>query len=65
VHISIRNWVQGPSSGSLTAAVDVRDAIEVRELKDGAEDLVDAVEGRADRGAVLPGISRCIILFVF
>jgi hypothetical protein len=55
-HISIRSWVHGPSSGSLAAAADVRDAVEARELKEGAEDLVDAVEGRVDLADVRPGI---------
>jgi hypothetical protein len=56
VHISILNCVEGPSSGSLGRAVDMRDAVEARELYDGAEDFADAVEGRADLAAVLPGI---------
>ena len=48
VHISARNCVDGPSSGS-------RDDVEARELNDGAANFVDAVEGRADLD-VLPGI---------
>ena len=57
VHISTRNRVDGPSSGSLVTAVDVRDAVEAREFNDGAEDFVEAVEGRADPAEVLPGIT--------
>jgi len=34
----------------------MRDAVEARELKEGAEDLVDAVEGRVDLADVRPGI---------
>lgn len=60
MHISTRTGVEGPSSGSLAAAVEMRDAVEARELSEGAEDFVDAVEGRADFAAdlavVLPGI---------
>jgi hypothetical protein len=48
--------VHGPSSGILAAAVDIRDAVEARELNEGAEDLIDAVEGRVDLADVRPGI---------
>ena len=34
----------------------MRDAVEARELKEGAEDFVEAVEGRVDLADVLPGI---------
>lgn len=58
VHISTRNCVGGPSSGSLVTAMEIRDAVEARELSEGAEDFVEAVEGRADLADVLPGIFR-------
>ena len=38
---------------------DIREAVETRELSESAEDFVDvweAVEGRAERAATLPGI---------
>lgn len=56
MHISILSGLEGPSSGSLDAAVDMREAVEARELKEGAEDFVEAVEGRVDLADVLPGI---------
>jgi hypothetical protein len=34
----------------------MRDAVEAREFNEGAEDFVDAVEGRVDLADVLPGI---------
>lgn len=55
-HISSRNRVHGPSSGSRTTAVDGRDAEDGRELFEGASDFTDAVEGRADLADILPGI---------
>lgn len=60
VHISVRNWVDGPSSGSLVIAVDMREAVEARAWNEGAEDFVDAVEGRVDLADVLPGIAESV-----
>ena len=57
MHISILSCVHVFSSGSLATAVDIREAVEGRESNDGADDFVDAVEGRADLVDVRPGIA--------
>ena len=35
---------------------DIREVVKTRELSEGAEDFVEAVEGRAERAATLPGM---------
>jgi hypothetical protein len=52
----MRNCVDGPSSGSLTVAFEARDAVEAREFDDSPHDFTEAVEGRVELAAVLPGI---------
>lgn len=62
-HISTLNCVDGPSSGNLGIAVDIREAVEARELREGAEDFVEAVEGLVDLAVVLPGIALVNALY--
>ena len=54
-----RSAVAGVSSGEQMAGDETRDAVDARELRTGPDDFADvwdAVEGRADRAALLPGI---------
>jgi hypothetical protein len=46
---------------------DMREAAEIREFREGAADFVDvweAVEGRADREATLPGMMGLVSISV-
>ena len=54
-----RSTVAGVSSGEEMVGGETRDTVDARELRDGKGDFADvweAVEGRADRAALLPGI---------
>lgn len=56
-HISTRSCVGGPSSGNLVIAVDAREAVEARNLTEGAKDFAEAVEGLVDLAVILPDIA--------
>ena len=56
-HTCTRRYVDGPSSG-ISIAWDARVDVEEREVRFGAEDLLErvVVDWRAERVAVRPGI---------
>lgn len=56
LHTSTRKAVFGPSSGSRTSLVELRDTVDRRDFAEAVDDFTDAEDGRVGLAAVLPGI---------